>query len=314
METFIQIIDFIIYAALGFALIEVYLKVNKIWKRKADKEVAESQSILGLSLSLFILVVWTAKYIIIGEYTSIIDNSIYLFETLIMLTISTGFFVGNNKNIGFFQLIKNAISLERKEATYLLNTLSGKSEALKVLEMLNQLAWIDENLDKKEELFIEEFANAWGIDFKLKHTNIDKSVSFTEKLKKLRTCMQDYLASYPKHEQVAQLMDLLQKMVDIDKSLSKEEDIIISELNALALHYLSGEKVATTFHVLIVPQSQQQTSIIRQIKPDAKELSIAGGVAFSLERFLSEKYAEEICEVYRSKGLFTIVKEMQGEL
>ncbi len=312
MELIVKILDLIIYVALGFALLEVYLKVNKIWKRKAEREVAESQSILGLSLSLFILVVWTVKYIIIGEYTSIVDNAIYIFETLILLVISTGFFVGGNKKLGFMQLIKNAITLERKEATYLLNTLSGKTEAKAILEILNQLAWIDNNLDKKEEKLINDFANAWNIDFNLQQPEVNSALSFADKLNNLRSGMQNYLATEPKHEQLAQLIDLLETLVKADELVSKEEEIIFSELDAIASHYLSGENAKSYFHVLIVPQNEEQTALIRQIKPDAEEKQVAGGIAFSLERYFSEKYAEEICEVYRNKGLFTIVQEMDS--
>jgi hypothetical protein len=310
MELIVKILDLIIYVALGFALLEVYLKVNKIWKRKAEREVAESQSILGLSLSLFILLVWTVKYIIIGEYTSIVDNAIYIFETLILLVISTGFFVGGNKKLGFMQLIKNAITLERKEATYLLNTLSGKTEAKAILEILNQLAWIDNDLDKKEEKLINDFANAWNIDFNLQKPEVNTALIFADKLNNLRSGMQSYLATEPKHEQVAQLIDLLETLVKADELVSKEEEIIFSELDAIASHYLSGENAKSYFHVLIVPQNEEHTALIRQIKPEAEEKQVAGGIAFSLEKYFSEKYAEEICEVYRNKGLFTIVQEM----
>jgi hypothetical protein len=224
--------------------------------------------------------------------------------------ISTGFFVGGNKKLGFMQLIKNAITLERKEATYLLNTLSGKTEAKAILEILNQLAWIDNDLDKKEEKLINDFANAWNIDFNLQKPEVNTALIFADKLNNLRSGMQSYLATEPKHEQVAQLIDLLETLVKADELVSKEEEIIFSELDAIASHYLSGENAKSYFHVLIVPQNEEHTALIRQIKPEAEEKQVAGGIAFSLEKYFSEKYAEEICEVYRNKGLFTIVQEM----
>ncbi len=311
MDTFITILDFIIYIALAFSLLEVYLKINKIWKRKAEKEVAESQSILGLAISLFILMVWTLKYVLIGEYTSIVDNMIYLVETIILLIISTGFFVSGNRTLSLKQLIKNAIHLEKKEAKYLLNTLSGKNEAKSILNILNQLAWIDEELDPKEEKFIMEFAKVWNLEFTIQNENNNSNLTFVEKLNQLRHSMEVYLETEPKNDQVAQLIDLLEALVKADDIVSKEEEIIFEELDALATHYLNGNSAGSHFHVLIVPQSEDHSSLIRQIKPDAKEIAIAGGIAFSLEKYFSEKYAEEICEVYRSKGLFTIVRQLE---
>lgn len=314
MDLLLKILDGIIYVALFFALIEVYLKVNKIWKRKHEEQVAQSQSLLGLGLSFFILIIWTIKYIIIGEYTSIVDNSIYLSETIVMMMIGTGIFVKENRGLSFIALIKKSISLERKEATYLIKAISGKEEALDIINILHQLAWIDDELDDKESILINEFAKAWNIDYDSNNQDLIKiHKDFDKKLKSLRSSMVHFLDSNPNKEQIAQLTDLLEKMINADEKTSKEEEIIFDELNALMQTYLNDGKTPSHFHVLIVPQEQSHTEIIKQLKPNAKEYNIAGGIAFSLEKYLSKKYAEEMCEDYRGKGLFTIVQEIDED-
>lgn len=312
MKIFLIILDGIIFIALFFALLEVYLKVNKIWKRKQEKEVAQSQSLLGLGLSMFVLVVWTIKYIIIGEYTSIIDNAIYMSETFAMMLIGTGLFVKENKGLGLITLIKKAIRLERKEATYLIKAMSGKEEAQGIVNILHQLAWIDNDLDKNELKMIKEFAKAWNIDYSENNEKlIEIPENFNDKLASLRKSLLAFLNSEPDKEQIAQLTDLLKQLINADDKVTEEEEIIFDELNAVMQNYLAGGDDVSYFHVLIVPQEQQQLDIIRSLKPDAKEYSISGGKAYSLEKYLSSKYAEQMCSGYRDKGLFTTVHKIE---
>lgn len=311
MDKFIIILDAIIYIALGFALIEVYLKVNKIWKRKHEEQVAESQSLYGLALSLFILFVWTLKYLIIGEYTSIIDNTIYLSETITMMLIGTGMFVKSNKGLSFIQLIKKALHLERKEASYLIKAISGKEQAIEIMNILHQLAWIDNDLDKKELALINEFANAWKIDYSENNPKlIDIPKEFIKKLELLRNYVNNYLEKEPDKEQIAQLLDIMQKLISADNQTTEQEEIIFDEVKGLLNQYLNRDSIQKYFHVLIVPQEKAQESLIKNLKPDAEEIHTAGGIAFSLEKYLSYKYADQMCENYRQKGLFTIVYEL----
>lgn len=311
MQTFTYILDGIIFVALGFAVIEVYLKVNKIWKRKHEQQVAESQSLYGLGLSLFISVVWTTKYVLIGEYTSIIDNSIYLAETIAMVLIGTGMFVKSNKGLSFSKLIKKALNLERKEAAYLIKSISGKKQALEIINILNQLAWIDNEKDAKEEEMIKHFAKAWNLSFPFKDSELQKvETEFAAKLNQLRNSVSSYLDTEPDKDQTSQLQDLMHQLIIADGKTSNEEEIIFDEVKGLIFRYLNKDAKPKYFHVLIVPQDETQKDLIKQLKTDAEEIHTAGGVAYSLDRFLSYKYADSMCQSYREKNLFTIVYEI----
>lgn len=312
MDTFILVLNGIIYVALVFALIEVYLKVNKIWKRKHEKEVAESQSLYGLALSMFILTVWTIKYLLEGDYESIADNAIYLIETLAMIMIGSGLFVKQNKGMSFIKLIKQALKLERKEATYLINTISGKKEAQEIINILHQLAWIDNELDTNEIKLIKDFAKNWNIVYNPEDNSlIDIPEKFTEKLKSLRKCVNIFIETEPDKEQIAQLQDLMQSLISADEKTTEEEDIIFEEVKGMLTQYMSEDEKPTYFHVLIVPQTESHSDLIHTLKPNAEEIHTAGGTAFSLEKYLSYKYADMMCEEYRKKGLFTIVYELE---
>ena len=311
MDTFLLVLDGVIYVAILFAIIEVYLKVNKIWKRKHEKQVAESQSLYGLSLSLFILLVWSVRYFVNGDYTSILDNMVYLVETAAMIVIGTGFFVKEKKGTGFLTLIKQALKLERKEASYLINTISGKKEAMDIVSILHQLAWIDDDLDENEYILIKDFAKNWNIEYSKENDSIPKvKNSFTDKLRALRKSVNKYLENDPSKEQAAQLQDLMDHLIKADEKTTGEEEIIFAEVRSILENYITGNNNDKHFHVLIVPQERSHEDLIRNLKPNAEEVHTAGGTAFSIEKYHSYKYADMMCEDYRKRGLFTIVFEM----
>lgn len=47
METFKTFVGIMAYGSLGFTVVAAYLKINKIWTRKHNAEVADSISIVG---------------------------------------------------------------------------------------------------------------------------------------------------------------------------------------------------------------------------------------------------------------------------
>jgi hypothetical protein len=49
MELFKQLISYFALASLGFTVVEVYLRANRLWKQKHEPAVAESISILSES-------------------------------------------------------------------------------------------------------------------------------------------------------------------------------------------------------------------------------------------------------------------------
>ena len=311
MDTFLLVLDGVIYVAIVFAIIEVYLKVNKIWKRKHEKQVAESQSLYGLSLSLFILFVWSVRYFVSGDYASILDNMVYLVETATMMVIGTGLFVKEKKGTRFIALIKQALKLERKEAAYLINTISGKKEAMDIVCILHQLAWIDDDLDENEYKLIKYFAKNWNIEYSRQNENIPNvKTGFTDKLRSLRKSVNKYLESDPSKEQAAQLQDLMDHLIKADDKTTGEEEIIFDEVRSILENYISGNNNDKHFHVLIVPQEKAHEDLIRNLKPNAEEIHTAGGTAFSIEKYHSYKYADLMCGDYRKRGLFTIVYKM----
>jgi hypothetical protein len=289
-------------------MVQVYLRVNKIWKRKPEAEVAESQSIVGLFLLISNCILWILYYIFVeDDILSSLDTGFYLFESTIFALISTGLWVKGSRGMGFFELIKKAFRAERKEADYLIKKFFKPSNAAIIIDILHQLAMIDDHLDKKEEELIRAFSKEWGISYDPTEYNKDRYESEEGNYIRLRKSVEDYLDSQPQKEQAAQLKDMMQTMIEADDEITIEEELISSELMGLVENYINEGNNTSGFHVMIVPQNPDHHDSIKAMMPDALKYEIAGGIAYSVGRFYSMKYAEMICEQYRQERLFTIV-------
>lgn len=314
METFEKIIDFALWFSLGMSLIQLYLRANKIWKRKHERDVAESQSIAGLSLLLLNCTFWIASYIIKGDYESIIDTSIIMFEATVFLLIGTGLWIKGQKRLGLWTLFKQALRLERKEADYLLNKFFKPQNAEKIINILHQLAMIDEELNEKEKIIIESFAKEWNIPYSYENYENEVKTHRENRFIHLRKSLEDYLDRKPLIEQVAQLKDMIHTITQADEKVTEQEELIISELMGMIDNYIKNDSVLEPFHVIIVPQKPEHEEIIMNISPNATKIRTSGGVAYSIDSFYSIKYAEMICNEYRQINLFTIVHSPENNI
>ena len=306
---FAWMIEFFVMISLGITVIFIYLKINKIWKRKHEREVADSQSLAGLAIYILNCVLWVVYYALENDTKSMIDTSIYIFEGTIFFLIGTGIFVRGQAQFGAWHLIKRALRIERSEADYLLKKFFKPKNADKIIDILHQLAMIDEELDPKEQELIESFAREWNIDYSAEKMNKGRKAGAEHNYIKLRNSVADYLEYDPPHEQVAQLRDMMTALVNVDEKVTNEEELIHSELMGLIAGYLDDQKdvVSQRHHVLIVPQQPEHETIIKEAFPEASRLQISGGVAYSIGSYYSQKYADMICKERRKINMFTIV-------
>jgi hypothetical protein len=313
MNLFEKIIDFFLWISIGMSILQLYLRANKIWKRKWDKEVAESQSIFGLSLLLLNCSIWIISYIIKQDYESIIDTSIIMIEASIFLLIGTGLWVKGQKRLGLWNLIKQSLRLERKEANYLIKRFFKPQNAEVIISILHQLAMIDEELDSKEKELITAFAKEWNIDYSTEKLNKERLKGTENNYIRLRNSLIDYLDREPPVEQVAQLKDMMTELINADDKITEEEELITSELMGIIETYLKKDENIKIYHVIIVPQKQEDEETIKQLLPDSVKVQAAGGVAYSIGSFYSYNYADMICKQFRKKKLFTIVHSFEEE-
>jgi hypothetical protein len=310
---FVRIIELFIKLSLGITVIFIYLKINKIWKRKHDQEVADSQSLTGLFIYVMNCILWVIYYIFVAnDPNSMIDTSIYIFEGTIFFMIGTGIFVKGQRKEGLWVLIRRALKLERKEADYLLKKWFKPQNAETILHILHQIAMIDEEFDPKEQEIIQTFAQEWNIDYDWEKLEKERKAGKDNSYMRLRKSLEDYLFHEPPDEQVAQLKDMITTMIEADDKVTEEEALISSELLPMIENYLKQTKDLFEFKVLIVPQNTNQENTIKSLIPQAVKINTSGGEAYSVGSYYSHRYAEMMCDQYRKLQFFTIVNTPPG--
>jgi|GEM_PF-382174 len=310
---FTTIIEFFIRISLGITVVFIYLQINKIWKRKHEREVADSQSLTGLFIYVMNCILWVIYYVFVeDDFNSTIDTTVYIFQGSLLFMIGTGIFVKGQRKENLWVLIRRALKLERKEADYLLKKWFKPQNAESILHILHQIAMIDEEFDPKEQEIIQTFAKEWNIDYDWDKLEKERKASKENSYMRLRKSLEDYLFHEPQDEQVAQLKDMITTMIEADDKVTEEEALISSELLPMIENYLKQTKEVYEFKVLIVPQHPNQENAIKTIIPQAEKINTSGGEAFSVGTYYSHKYAEMMCEQYRQLQFFTIVNTPPG--
>ena len=303
MNAFLDFVEFLVAIGLFVSLLSSYLIVNKLWKRRSAKEVAASISISAALLGLFTSIPLFVKFLWIDNSSmGAAKTAISIAQGVIFVLVGSGLFVAEYRGGGFFRLFGRALNLERRESADLIKALIQPKGADHILRILRQLASIDEHVDERETMLIQDFAERWHL------SSLDilgHSVGHAD-LITLRQSMVDYLAIKPPREQAAQLLDLMRVFSEADARVTWQEELALDELGAMIKGYLGdGASDNVAMHeVLIVPQSEAQFNAVRTLLPGREEKVLRGGKVFSAGTYFSPRYAELVCEKYIALGLF----------
>ena len=300
-----KIIAALVASALLFSVFQFYLKLNKVWKRRKILEVANSISIVASLLGFATLVPFLLNSILISaDYPSAVKYVLGLILATVFTLISMGYFVDENRDKNFFRLLLDALGAEKSESTDLLSAMLRPHGATKIIEILTQLAAIDDDIAQEEVDLINEFAERWRI--KIPEIKIGKPEKVTNLLD-LKDLVQSYLDEKPDVEVAQNLVDLINMMAEADDEVTEEEAMAVGEFTGMIAHYVSQEEGGTidAYEVVIVPQNDEQTDAVRELIPNIESVKKRGGIIFIVGTFYSEDYANAVCAKYISLGLFT---------
>lgn len=306
MELVRTIVKYLTIGSLALAALQIYLTVNKIWKRKHERVVAESISIMGEFIGVVPLLVLSTNFALEGQWAGMVDALMWILAGAVLMTIGTGLWVEGQRRKGFWTLVQEAIRLERGEVGDLAKSLFRPSAADKVIRILGQVALIDEHLDEREREYIESFADSWGIDFswdELAGARGEGHLNFLE----LRRDVADYLATSPPEGQVRGLSDVLSSLAGLDEQVTEEEQLVLNELDGMFNSYLDRDFEAPLYAIAIVPQDPEQDRAIASLLPGVEKRKVQGGHAYLTGTYHSERYAELAGEDYRALNFFTTV-------
>ena len=300
-----KVIAFLVTSALFISIFQFYLKLNKVWKRRTIAEVANSISIVAALLGFTVGFPFLLNSLFIsGDYPAAGKSVLGLGMAVMMTLISMGYFVEENKGKNFFRLLFDALGAEKNESTDLLSAMLRPQGATKIIEILTQLAAIDEEVAQEEVDLINDFASKWRINIpEIKVGAPEKITNLVE----LKALVQSYLDEKPDVEVAQNLVDLINMMAEADDEVTDEEAMAVGEFTGMIGHYVSQEKGGSidAFEVVIVPQNENQSNAVKELIPNIDSVKKQGGEIFIVGTFYSEDYAEAVCGKYISLGLFT---------
>lgn len=111
--------DYLVIGSLPLAALQIYLTTNKLWKRKHERAVAESISILGEFAGLIPVTLLTVKFVLDGQWEGAVDGILWVLGATVAVLIGSGRWVEGRRDHGFFRLLVDSIRVERGEVGYL---------------------------------------------------------------------------------------------------------------------------------------------------------------------------------------------------
>jgi hypothetical protein len=304
VNLFVGFVEFLVAIGVLLTLVTNYLIINKLWKRRMVREVAESVSIAAALLALFNGIPFLIMFLVINpNLAAAAKTSISIIAAIVFVLVGSGLWVAELRQRGFSSLFKRALNLERKESADLLKLMVQPHGASQILRVLHQLASVDGHIDSREAAMIKQFAREWRLEAPAMDVDVRPADLIT-----LRKSISDYLGLNPPTKQVGHLNDVLRALVESDARVTWQESVAMEEIEGMLLEYMHGEEAAVDMHeVLIVPQSDAQVEAVRALLPGREEKQLRGGRVFSAGRFFSARYAEFVCQKYIGLGLFSTV-------
>jgi hypothetical protein len=306
MKLFLTIIEMLTTIAVVITAIRMYFTVNKMWKRKSDKEVCASISIFAYSLAIMVHLPMMIRFLFIEQKFEVAANeAVSIGAYFVIILIGSGIWVRENKHQGLFRLLLKSLRLEHKERGELVKSITRPSGATKIIKLLQKVASLDKDSGDSEIKIISDFATSWGIELPDWDLWRQKGQS---SLLGVRKSLEEYLDISPPDEQATELLDLLEIVIKADNIVTEDEELFLREATAIIHNYVSHEEPRKSYYVLMVPQSEQQVAAINDLFPDAEFVERRAGRVFIRGQYYSRHFAEAICTKYIQLGLFTITE------
>jgi hypothetical protein len=303
METFLALNEFLVELSVVIAAISNYLIINKLWSRRARRDVAESISISAALLGLATGFPFLVEFVLVHQnWAAASKTGIGILTGLVFVMVGAGLWVSELRGQTFLQLFTRALNLERKESANLLKSLLQPAGAHHLIRVFEAMASVDRHVDAREIEMIRGFARHWRLD---PPALTEGAVEHDGDVIGLRRSVEDYLKVSPPADQAAELLDVLRVFVRADGHVSHEEELVLEEITGMITGYVSAADDEGLHEVIIVPQSDRQMDAVLALLPGITAKTMRGGTVYSVGRFFSARYADVVCDKYISLGLFT---------
>jgi hypothetical protein len=307
-----SVFSLLAYCSLGFVVFEIYLTLNKLWSRKHDPRVVESISVMAKLVGLIPGTMFVLDAGMKREWTAAsLDGLFWLFALVVELLIGMGLWVAGTRRRPLLVMLRRALAQERSELGDLLKALVRPMGADQIIDILGQLAYIDDDLDPREQELIQTFADHWQIPFDWQMIGANRFPAPSLRLQALSHAVSSYLAMSPPADQARQLGDLVSLIIRADGKVTTEEEIILAETTN-HLHAYISDGDPNYCYVNIVPRSSEQATSLLSLVMNVEERQVAGASTYFVGPYFSSLYAEQIAKQYRGLGFFAIMVDQPG--
>lgn len=308
--------ELVAFSSLLFSSIFVYLRMNKFWIWKHEKEVADSISLiaslffLGASLQLFFLLLFQGKLLLVAGV--LVRSSLELF----LLLIAIGFWVRGYRKMTLCQMAKRALIMEFRHMTDLVRLLVESGRNGSVDRLLYCFATIDEGVGeaKRHILQKQQWLKKWGVAPSATPLTCQEESSQADielpahrlqqdKYLQLHELIGDYLATSPSSLEVMKLKDAIYALIMADEPITPPEKIAFEELEERLFHYLDSQSAQHFYDLYALPQSPNHEETCRTILQSIEAEEERGAKLYFIARVYTERYAMEIASIYRNQSL-----------
>jgi hypothetical protein len=304
-------VSLLVNGSSGFVVVEIYLILNKLWARKHEPEVVESISVMACVVGLVPVAVFAVDAAFRFQWLALSVNGLWIMARIVTLLIGIGLWDMGRRRFSLSTLLRRAFNRERSELGDLLKALVRPTGSRQIIDILGQLAYIDDHLDPRERALIQTFADHWQIALDWDTIHAHRLSTPALRLQSLSDAISRYLAMGPSADQVRQLGDLVALVIRADGRVTAEEDISLAEVTHQLNAYRRGGK-ANLRYVNIVPRSSAQASALVSLLRTVEERQVAGASTYLVGPYFSALYAEEVARHYRDLGFFAIMVDQAG--
>ncbi len=288
-------------------LLSLGLIAFKVWPYRDNRSVSHSLSVFAtvIAFGFFLLLTW--KSYSVQEYKESAYFGALSLISFFLFSVAMGWWCSFPRSNGIY---RNTIGPFAQEFYAFMRMpkrfFFSKKEKELFRDLLYRVAYLDNDFDKKEELFIVKQLRNFNIE-PLEDTDIYVEDSQGKRFERAYTALTNYFSLSPSQNKVHFIHDMIHKLIRADSVVTREEVLFLDEVDRLSIKSYQRQDSPANFELYIVPQNQEQFDKVRTLFPSIEEKKIFNADAFFVGFFYTLNFAEQVANNYRDEGLPTFV-------
>lgn len=282
----------IIFAVL---LLTIYMSLNKIWRRRHEPEVVDSISFCAKVFNVILLIAIVISLSYSFDLIFFLLFMSWLITEFFYALVAAGLWARNECSSK--DNLKRALRLDRQESFALVKDFLNMSQVEIIYELLCMIAFVDGDFDPAEEKVLRELADEFYLNY---DETIERIKSKFGKMgshllmQELKEEIQAFIETKPKMPRAELIKYYTIRLITADEKVTPEEEAISAEINTIIDKYLETHKIKTHYHLLAIPQNQEELNSLEQSRSaDKLDKAIHGtSNAYHIASFYSLRVAE----------------------